>query len=55
MLLDVDSEYHVHIMGYVPHVGFVTSSRATMMINFVCCKKKKMGRHANSFSKKKKM
>jgi hypothetical protein len=35
MLLNVDSKYQVHIMGCVPHVGFATSSHATVMTHFM--------------------
>jgi hypothetical protein len=38
--IDVDSEYQVHSMVYVPCVGFVTNSLDNMMIHFVCCIKK---------------
>jgi hypothetical protein len=46
--VDVDPEYQVHIMGYVPYVSFATSSHANFNFNFFFLKKKKKkkkGRH----------
>jgi hypothetical protein len=39
--VDVDSVYQVHIIGYVPYVGFATYHRATVMIHLCLYKKTK--------------
>jgi len=39
--VDVDPEYQVHIMGYVPYVSFATSSHATVKFHLCLLKKKK--------------
>jgi hypothetical protein len=45
--LDVDHDYQVHVMRYVPYVSFATYRHAIVMTHLVCWKKKK-GCHNNA-------